>query len=63
MAMNELPVIGSLLCTQRVVESPGRVGGGGGGGKSLQIALKKCMAETFSTSKKRFCREIIHCIN
>ena len=34
---NELPVIGSVLYTQRV---------------TLQVSVRKCMAETYSTSKK-----------
>ena len=57
--MNELPVIGSRAALYSKGCGITRKGGwGGGGGKSLQIALRKCMAETYSTSKKRFCREI-----
>ena len=48
--MNELPVIGFMPYTQRVLGWPG--------GKHLQVVVRKCMAESYSTSKKRLWREI-----
>lgn len=42
--MNELPVIGSVLYSQRVLGSPG--------GQTLQVAVRKCMVETYWTSQK-----------
>ena len=40
----ELPEIGSVLYTQRVLGSPG--------GQTLQVAVRKCMAETYFDVQK-----------